>query len=1234
MADSEDFQLKRSECLLGLDLGDHSDNFSCSYSDQVPEAPGKDPRGQEEGQASRHAVAAVDGKQDAAIEGGAGKAETFTILAEASSSEGMSGGTDDVLEGVPAYPAAEEDEEDEDWQFTLPKGTLEDDEDTDSTMSAEGSRRAGDQQCENGPQVETAGGPAYNSSSVSLDGATVEQSKEPDDNQVGKISKEPPEAPLQAPDAPILSIKDEPVDEGYDAALLPQSSISKIKEELEHKDEELRISSVFSFRGGNAFAPQGGPAPFSQPTTIFIPGRGTLLQASAMASITVKPRLPAPAPAPAPTLLPLPQPQPLSQPRPQPQPPPAVISTIRCSGCSKVLVKGQTAFQRKGATQLFCSTVCLSSHLPPTSKARSCHQCNKEIDDPKSMVMVPLDNNTFMHFCSHLCLSISSMDRRKTVAQLLYSPRLMPRIAKEKDKLQCIVCKSTSKIEHEVTHQGHIHSLCSDACFLEWRKSRQLAMNCCEGCGLYCKSDSDVCQTLTVEKAQLHFCSPTCVSTYKQSCMKNTECPFCHDSVPVSNTIMERDQMGKVQLYCSTTCVGQSRPVKHMLTGTAFPCSQCNLNKVPQYHLATSDGHIRNFCSYECVSVFRSKKEDNSSQPNVVNGATSSPSYSTSQPSLTDGPLPGPVSRPESPVPRLDRSLPRVTYPSAHSRVTSVPPLEPTYSDLASQAHLARPSSPGHALTQAPPTHRQLTCHQCSKRFDTKPLLFSYQGRISMFCDAACCEQYKTQKNIMAPCESCKLENVVFEVMTFNELDRVFCSQSCKQQFQEEATAGNKFSWRPCSYCSCVSQKMLHSHYSGRVEEFCRPHCMSQYTVLFYGMARCDSCGKQGYMEEKLQCTSSVRNFCSRACLVQYCYQHFEAGAQRSANHAGIGRVLPPPHAPSQAHHPSKMNPVVGDVVSLASDSAARPHASGALTGHLPTSNTHDKPIYHASTQTDAMRLPGARRCQVKNKSVLCRPFTLNQETMCQLPEPPAETSGSALPFYSLVKNPLADTSTAAPEPAHTDPLPVRLTGRHFLDMRLGGSVDCVVCAQRTRKRVKEEQEEGHTMKKRGRTEESEEESGKVRVGETEKVDMGVEKLKLKRHLKEEVCAETNIKEERRETSHAAQEIRYCGERREPHEEVNVETGVGVAGRRMAYFCKMCPGQPALCPAPCFELYHTRLLYWLTPELGTAGEHHTPGDKLNTSHASVPLLLPPPPPPPASCDPTQTHTVKANSGQQ
>lgn len=38
------------------------------------------------------------------------------------------------------------------------------------------------------------------------------------------------------PMSPSINIKDEPIDEGYDAALLPQSSIRQIKEELEHQE--------------------------------------------------------------------------------------------------------------------------------------------------------------------------------------------------------------------------------------------------------------------------------------------------------------------------------------------------------------------------------------------------------------------------------------------------------------------------------------------------------------------------------------------------------------------------------------------------------------------------------------------------------------------------------------------------------------------------------------------------------------------------------------------------------------------------------------------------------------------------------------------------------------------------------------------------------------------------------------------------------------------------------------
>lgn len=161
---------------------------------------------------------------------------------------------------------------------------------------------------------------------------------------------------------------------------------------------------------------------------------------------------------------------------------------------------------------------------------------------------------------------------------------------------------ASQPIEHEVTHQGRLHRLCSNACFVTWRKMRQLAMNCCEGCGLYCNSNSGSCQTLTLDRSQLNFCSPTCIGTYKQvrretrwtakwhtanaaggnllsalcalvqTCRKVVECPSCHKMAVASSTIMERDQKGKVQLYCSTFCVEQSRPSQHALSGETLAC--------------------------------------------------------------------------------------------------------------------------------------------------------------------------------------------------------------------------------------------------------------------------------------------------------------------------------------------------------------------------------------------------------------------------------------------------------------------------------------------------------------------------------------------------------------------------------------------------------------------------------------------------------------------------------------
>lgn len=50
---------------------------------------------------------------------------------------------------------------------------------------------------------------------------------------------------------------------------------------------------------------------------------------------------------------------------------------MSCSLCRKSLLKGQTAFQRKGLPALFCSTACLTTALPASKGAKVCYSCQK-----------------------------------------------------------------------------------------------------------------------------------------------------------------------------------------------------------------------------------------------------------------------------------------------------------------------------------------------------------------------------------------------------------------------------------------------------------------------------------------------------------------------------------------------------------------------------------------------------------------------------------------------------------------------------------------------------------------------------------------------------------------------------------------------------------------------------------------------------------------------------------------
>ncbi|XP_077587739.1 zinc finger MYM-type protein 4-like isoform X2 [Stigmatopora nigra] len=1054
MADSEEFRIKRLmheqeqsrvfDQVMGL--GNFADSSQCSNSSSKSDGPQGTPAGgrvsgQEEqleednsnSSGSRHEEKIVEAVEESLFPCIASAAKdqrsTFTM--------GPSGGGtgeaafDNALDGLPSFGPDEdeedEEEEDEDWNFAIPAESMQDGDYVKVKGKNSHSRKKLDKMQEQSSplepsvveeqlQREATSGSANTSHSSKdntpescQDVGIVNQTRE----TVAQIESEHPPVVERNPVlSPNITIKDEPIDEGYNAALLPQSNPRQIKEELEHQEDELRISSVYSVGGGNALlSPTAHQMTVTPPqqTTIFIQGRGTVLQA--VAPLSVRP------PAPIHTSLAA-----LTQLRPRPPVPP-IAGSVRCSGCMKILLKGQTAFQRKGSTQLFCSTVCLTGHLPPRVEGKGnqlCSLCNCEILRARDTITIPTDDNMYFHFCGQHCLSIFR-HRAKKIEKVpekvvdkppekkIEKPQEKP-AEKPEDSAMCSVCRTITRIEHEVSHHGRLHKLCSDACFVTWRKMRQLAMNCCEGCGLYCNSSSDSYHTLTFDKSELNFCGPTCIATYKQSCRRTVECAKCHKPAMVSVTIMERDEKGKVQLYCSPVCVQMSRPQQHTLSESSFPCCLCKTVAIPQFHLAMVDGTIRNFCSYKCVSTFR--RTGHFVGADLLNGKSSP----------KDAPRLGPSSRASS-VPPFPQDFPSSAPYSSHhgSSNSSVPPLVPppialTSTSAPGQDRPGTPAAQPMKMGEGGRGDPKVSCHQCTKLFFTKPLLFGHKDQIDLFCSMTCLDLYKTQNNILVMCEVCNKDKMPFDTMHYNGKDIFFCSKQCKKSFQISLASRNKDALcRPCSYCFSISEKMLHSHYGGKLEEFCKPLCMSQYTVLYYGMGRCDSCRKQGYLNEKLQYMGSVRNFCNLACLLSYCSLNFES------RHHSNGTGAEPPHAPAQPQQSSKANPVIADVVSLANGSATQPNVPSdiALTGGLPNSSFDGKILDHASTQTDAMRGPPSYRRQMKNKSVLCRPFTVDQECSCLLLTPSTDRSDDSTLYgcEKAVEKMKADQETAPSPP-------------------------------------------------------------------------------------------------------------------------------------------------------------------------------------------------------------------------
>ncbi|XP_057683606.1 zinc finger MYM-type protein 4-like isoform X2 [Corythoichthys intestinalis] len=329
---------------------------------------------------------------------------------------------------------------------------------------------------------------------------------------------------------PLIKIKDEPMDEEYEQAHL-SGAISMKDEPFVAKEEDLQIDSVYSVTPDGDGRRQRG-----------VRGSSSALNMS-------------------------------------------------CAHCRMGLLKGQTAYQRKGSPALFCSANCLTSSLSSPRIVKTCYRCQKRIFRPQDVILAPDVDGVTRDFCSEMCLSAFNHRKNSSASD-------------NKPQSQCSMCGKIGISKHEVPLGGTNHSMCSDSCFTSFRTTHRLTMAGCANCEASCPVKPLL---LKMEGSSKTLCNVSCLINYKKKTKITLSCTMCHSPRPLADMIHNKSTDDSVSLFCSSSCIMAFTVQSVSSSGAQMSCENCGKNALPAYHLAMSDTSIRNFCSLSCVMTFQEK---------------------------------------------------------------------------------------------------------------------------------------------------------------------------------------------------------------------------------------------------------------------------------------------------------------------------------------------------------------------------------------------------------------------------------------------------------------------------------------------------------------------------------------------------------------------------------------------------------------------------------------------------
>uniref|UniRef100_A0A3Q4H114 Zinc finger, MYM-type 2 n=1 Tax=Neolamprologus brichardi TaxID=32507 RepID=A0A3Q4H114_NEOBR len=457
------------------------------------------------------------------------------------------------------------------------------------------------------------------------------------------------------------------------------------------------------------------------------------------------------------------------------QPQPRTVK-VTCANCKKPLKKGQTAYQRKGSTHLFCSTTCLSAFSHKPAPKKSCTMCKKDITNMKGTIVAQVDSSeSFQEFCSTGCLGAYENKQNPPKSNL---------------KTKCTVCGKHTEIRHEVSFKTVTHKICSDACFNVYRRANGLIMNCCEQCGDYLPSRASANHSLLVDGQQKRFCCQNCIREYKQVSHKLESCLSCKTLIKTGEVLHSVGAGGTMVSYCSVNCMNKGKLTTTSVISTEPTCHFCKRNSLPQYQATLPEGNVLNFCSSQCVTKFQNATLQTATNGQAPLSTTNSPvklkcNYCRGVFSLKPEILEW-----EDKVYQFCSKTCCEDYKKLHCIVTFCEYCqeEKTLHEMVKFSGVKRPfCSEGCKLLFKQDFIQRLGlkcvscnhCNQLCKRGVTRLL----GGMTRDFCSEACAKKFNDWYYKAARCDCCKVQGNLTESVMWRSEVKQFCDQECLLRF-------------------------------------------------------------------------------------------------------------------------------------------------------------------------------------------------------------------------------------------------------------------------------------------------------------------------------------------------------------------------------------------------------------------------------------------------------------------